>query len=644
MKITDVIIKEFLTIGEAQLSLADLGLVHISGSSDETAADSNGSGKSSLGDAISWCLWGTTARGVTADEVVNTGAGADTQVTVIIDDSGDRYRIDRYRKHKKFKNAVHLNKLEDDGTETNLTKGTATLTQKQIERVLGCSEEVFNAAVYSGQEMMPDIPRMTDKQLKLLVEQAAGVDVLANAYDLAREQLRKASQTRAETQVNYDRTIEREADLLAQIERTDGLSDQWEVSQAVKIKNLEAETKAAVAEFNTEKDKLDPTEMDAVKKSIVETQKSIEDVAGEKTREADLLQTQSEAQRAVTQLDTRLTLAQSAMGKAQAAIPLVVSRIGKPCGECGKAYHEDDMADAKELAEDAAARAEEELGSVAAKNLAAQKMLASATKDLEDFRATMTDISAAAAALQNLNRELQILEAGIREVEHLRSVAKRKALEWSTAAKEDNPYKSLGVQQEADLAKMKTVVLAALKAAKTANIEEQYSQAVADIYSPGGVRAHRLDEATPYLNDRTAHYLGSLADGAIEAYWTTLTESKSGKGALQEKFSVSVEKAGSASSFNGLSGGEKRKVRLACALALQDLVASRATKNLEIMILDEIDDALDPAGLERLMGILEAKAQERGSILLISHNDLGSYVRNEWQVVKVNNRSTVRTS
>jgi hypothetical protein len=73
---------------------------------------------------------------------------------------------------------------------------------------------VFNAAVYSGQEVMPDIPNMTDKQLKLLVEQAAGVDVLSNAYDLARERMLAKRLTRAQAQIGYDRANDRLTDAM----------------------------------------------------------------------------------------------------------------------------------------------------------------------------------------------------------------------------------------------------------------------------------------------------------------------------------------------------------------------------------------------------------------------------------------------
>ncbi|MCS5982247.1 hypothetical protein LNO78_28820 [Klebsiella pneumoniae subsp. pneumoniae] len=55
------------------------------------------------------------------------------------------------------------------------------------------------------------------------------------------------------------------------------------------------------------------------------------------------------------------------------------------------------------------------------------------------------------------------------------------------------------------------------------------------------------------------------------------------KGEIRDKFNIAVEKAGFSKDFRGLSGGEKRKVRLACALALQDMVANRASKSIPVV-------------------------------------------------------------
>ena len=159
------------------------------------------------------------------------------------------------------------------------------------------------------------------------------------------------------------------------------------------------------------------------------------------------------------------------------------------------------------------------------------------------------------------------------------------------------------------------------------------------VFGSAGVRAHILDTITPLLNDRTARYLDILSDGKLSAVWTTLSMTK--KGELRENFNISVKNAVGGGSFESLSGGEKRKVRVACCLALQEVVASRATKPIELFIADEVDHALDESGVERLIGVLTEKAETCGSLFVISHNPLRSWITNAIVVKKKNGFSEI---
>ena len=152
------------------------------------------------------------------------------------------------------------------------------------------------------------------------------------------------------------------------------------------------------------------------------------------------------------------------------------------------------------------------------------------------------------------------------------------------------------------------------------------------VLGPTGIRQHVLDSITPILNERTARYLNVLSDGKLSAVWTTLTQTK--KGEIKEKFNIAVSNSVGGDSFDSLSGGEKRKVRVACCLALQELVSSRATKPIEIFIADEVDHALDEAGVERLIGVLNEKAQVCKTLLVISHNPLRNWIDNTITVIK----------
>ncbi|UUZ75419.1 ATP-binding protein [Polaromonas sp. P1(28)-13] len=75
MDILSLDIQNCLTIGSASLELDNRGLLLIQGENrDDTSAKSNGAGKSSIVDALCWCLYGETARGVSGDLIVNDTA------------------------------------------------------------------------------------------------------------------------------------------------------------------------------------------------------------------------------------------------------------------------------------------------------------------------------------------------------------------------------------------------------------------------------------------------------------------------------------------------------------------------------------------------------------------------------------------
>ena len=159
-------IENFLSIGKASIDLENKGLVLVQGQNeDDTSANSNGVGKSSIADALCWALFGETARGVSGDAVINDVAKKGTEVSVCVEDDEAQYVITRYRKHPKGKNSLTVVQEAEPGEEVDLTKGTDKETQLEVNRILGCSQDVFMTAIYAGQELMPDLPRLTDRWL-----------------------------------------------------------------------------------------------------------------------------------------------------------------------------------------------------------------------------------------------------------------------------------------------------------------------------------------------------------------------------------------------------------------------------------------------------------------------------------------------
>ena len=93
-----IIIENFLSIGYAEVILQDRGFTLINGvnNNPKDSALSNGSGKSSIMEAICWSLTGETVRGI--KDVVNMFTDGGTMVEIHFTVDNDNYKIIRYKK------------------------------------------------------------------------------------------------------------------------------------------------------------------------------------------------------------------------------------------------------------------------------------------------------------------------------------------------------------------------------------------------------------------------------------------------------------------------------------------------------------------------------------------------------------------
>lgn len=640
MKFLELNIQNFLVLTEANISLSDRGLVLVQGiNAADTSADSNGAGKSSIADALCWAIYGTTARGETGDAVVNNRANKDTRVEVKILDDMTTYRIVRHRKHKTGKNALHV--FMDDGLtgEQDLTKGTDKLTQDVVDKIIGASLDVFTGSIYAGQEKMPDLPSMTDKILKMLIEEAAGINALEEAYKKARENMgaAKADLDQALThRVNLDGMLVMRQSQLVQF--VDG-EKTWDDNRQAQIKTLTERVRdqliPAAKQLQTEAPQ---TEIDRLSTDIAAIDLKISSVGAEQAKLQQLSQAMIRAQSlshscAQTELNNR-TVVQTLTKR----LADVDHRIGCACDECGRPLTANELASAKAAAQAALDKAKTAFtaSTIAAED--AENAAQAAEKAHDAFKLSLTDVSKEVAQRAALEAQRAILIEKDRNRQDFITQARNDMATIERFKAETSPYVSQISNQQTliDATRSEIANLSGLIAVKQQKFDLE--QEVVRVFSPAGVRARVLDEVTPYLNAQTSKYLSILSDGNITAEWSTLTANKAGD--LKERFAIDVSSAISSKSFKGMSGGEKRKVRVATALALQDLVSTRATKPIDLFIGDEIDHALDASGLERLMIILDEKAKERGTVMVISHNSLKDEIKQVMTVERTANGDT----
>lgn len=640
MKFEQLTGANFLTLQSFSVALNDRGLNVIQGENeDNTSADSNGAGKSSVVDALCWALFGATARGVKGDAVVNRAAKKDTWVGLTLAHGDTRYRVTRYRKHKEHKNALRLFSEPATGDPVDMSKGTDAETQKVLENILGCSQEVFMAAIYSGQEAMPDLPRMTDRELKSLIEQGAGLQRIELAYEEARARRTATVNQLDAAVVNMDTIKTRLTRDEATLSIKTGDRDAWNASRAERVTVAKHQLDTKVTEARTAHGVLIANkgahEAHTAERAQLDAELAAHSAVEETARAAE-----REATGADHAIDRALIAsAKSTVETIAAQIENAAEELAKPCPECGKPHTKDELdeyiAHRTKRLEDARANLE-----LVKKKVQTQAQAALTAKNAATAaRAAVPNVSALTARRAELDRLIAAREVQVQQLRRMTGDVEAARNTLAMREGEVNPIDAVVEQLQLQIAEdTKTL---AVKEAVRSELDKKLAiaEAVVKVFGPAGVRAHILDTVTPFLNERTADYLSALSDGAIQATWTTLTKSASGD--LKEKFSIEVTTERDGDSFAALSGGEKRKVRLATALALQDLVASRASHPLDLWVGDEVDDALDPAGLERLMTILERKARERGTVLVISHNSLADWCDQITTVRKKDGFSTV---
>ena len=114
---------------------------------------------------------------------------------------------------------------------------------------------------------------------------------------------------------------------------------------------------------------------------------------------------------------------------------------------------------------------------------------------------------------------------------------------------------------------------------------------------------------------------------------------KSGK--VREKISISLLRDGvDCGSFGKFSAGEAARVNLATILAMQKLVNANCDdeKGLDLLVLDEILEAVDEAGLSSMFDALNALG---GTVLIVSHGNVAEGYPHKLVITKENGESRI---
>ena len=190
LTIKNITVKNFMSVGNVTQAVQfdNAGLTLVLGNNIDLGGDGsrNGTGKTTIVNALSYALYGNALYNIKKDNLVNKTNNKQMLVTVDFEKDGQSYRIERGRKPNVFKFLVN-----NTGTEsTDEMQGEGRQSQQVIEQVLGMGHIMFKHIMALNTYTEPFLSMRANDQREL-IEQLLGITQLSQKADVLKELLKQ---------------------------------------------------------------------------------------------------------------------------------------------------------------------------------------------------------------------------------------------------------------------------------------------------------------------------------------------------------------------------------------------------------------------------------------------------------------------
>ena len=190
IQIKDLTVKNFMSVGNATQAInfdrQDLTLVL--GENLDLGGDGsrNGTGKTTIINALSYALFGSALTNIRKDNLINKTNSKNMLVSLDFAIDGQEYRIERGRKPNLLK--FYVNNQEQETTDES--QGDSRETQQAIEKLFGMSHDMFKHVLALNTYTEPFLSMRTNDQ-RQIIEQLLGITLLSERADAIKEGMRQ---------------------------------------------------------------------------------------------------------------------------------------------------------------------------------------------------------------------------------------------------------------------------------------------------------------------------------------------------------------------------------------------------------------------------------------------------------------------
>jgi DNA repair exonuclease SbcCD ATPase subunit len=543
----------------------------------------NGVGKSSLWDALCWCLYGKTVKGRPTTSVKPWQGKKAPRVATTLNVDGRAHVIER------------------SARAMGVTIDGVAVGQEDVEALVGLSYELFTQAVVLGQGRPLFFDKTAGEKMQLLSD-VLGLErweARATAAKRRVDALQSSLTTLAGERAGLGTSLENAGEALA---RARAAADRWGDERARTLAAAEEEVRRTRATFDERGAKLAEAELLADGKGM--------DAKLSRPGLARLREELAAAREAAAEKEE---LARSyTKGVVLLSDQIAALEETGTCSLCGQAVKKADAA--KHLKRFRADREAltEELQQTRRQAETRRDTEAALANKLAAEEERLEELEAAERAASD---EMLVLERGLGAARAELAAAERRATELE---EQGNPHREAVSAAREQLRDVKATIKEVDD--EVARYERSVERAKFWVKGFRDIRLMIIEDVLADLRDTTAVMLEELGLGDWEIDYSTEKENKSGTRKQELTVSVTSPESGGPQHWEDWSGGEGQRLRLAGALALSEVLLAHAGVRLDLRVLDEPTRGLAAEGVRDLCELLANYAEEAGlAVWFIDH-------------------------
>ena len=625
IKFEELDIEGFRSIDRISLNLSDQGIVIVKGINNyEDLASSNGSGKSSVFEAIIYALFEETSSGDRDIENRILGQGCTVVLKFSID--GVSYKI--IRQSKKGKGTVVLYRNDEDISARNKSD-----TNKLIISILGINKAIFLDSIFLSQNAVTNLPSLSPTARKERLEILTNTDNAINNFKtFLKEKQTMYESKHVDCQLEINKINGKEESLQQQKDKLQAqINDiKIQIEERNKLGNIEDLDKQ-IQEYNVEINTINnqipglDNQIEMISKSINELkneQKVYEEKRVNKDQEVQNQRDKcNDLQKEITRVENVISYNNMDIDRINKEIEEI--KNSDTCPTCGRKY---DNVNEEHI----------------------QKVIEDKNKEIKEFENKNIENNNYIKNLQlELDKEIEIGKNLKKEFENLNSLYNDKneqVSEQQTNLINTNNQKTQllnsiqNIQVQIDaINKQKDDIL---------KIEipnsKQYEDMVQDIDTQLNDlnklkedKNNELNELDNYINAikhciqlvtkdfRTFLLKNSLSylNKILKDYSSQLFSNESDLIYISENDNKLDIMLGNAT-YESLSGGEKTRVNIALLLAQKSLANMIGNISCNIIILDEILGYCDALAENNVINLITKELESLETIYMISHKEI----------------------